>query len=39
MNNDRDISREELKEWEECAKEWIAEQEEEDKKKEESNKE
>ena len=39
MNNDRDISREELKEWEEWAKEWIAEQEKEDKKKEESNKE
>ena len=39
MNNDRDISREELKEWEEWAKEWIAELEEEDKKREESNKE
>tara|TARA_Y100000593_G_scaffold13724_1_gene25571 strand:+ start:134 stop:253 length:120 start_codon:yes stop_codon:yes gene_type:complete len=39
MSNDRDINKEELKEWEEWAKEWIAELEEEDNKKEESNKE
>tara|TARA_Y100001938_G_C8058322_1_gene415758 strand:- start:433 stop:549 length:117 start_codon:yes stop_codon:yes gene_type:complete len=34
MSNDRDISKEELKEWEDWAKEWISELEEEDKKKE-----
>ena len=38
MSNDKNISKEELKEWEEWAKEWIAELEEED-KKEERNKE
>ena len=34
MSNDKNISKEELKEWEEWAKEWIAELEEEDKKEE-----
>jgi hypothetical protein len=39
MSNDRDINKEELKEWEAWANQWIAELEEEDKKREESNKE
>ena len=39
MSNYINIDKEELKEWEEWAKEWIAELEEEDKKREESNKE
>jgi len=36
MSNDRDINKEELKEWEQWAEEWIAELQEEDEKKEEN---